>query len=235
MSFVLSALALLPAVAQQGPEQELANGRWKTMSTAQLAAKLLPPELAKTATAHKASPPITMDGPPTQVVFYSRAYETPDGFCERKRYHVSVGGGSPIAQGTNIRFGACPPSPRTELANINPPTNVAEAKAALRWLLEAVASARGSQPLSFDVNCVAEVEPDLCAEGGRAALAKLPVGNTFIIGGWFNCQPSAMHFSIRQEELPPGAISGLVWTIALVQENGARPRLDMRWIVPPPF
>jgi hypothetical protein len=234
-AFIFSVLALFEGGAPSSVALELSDGRWKTMTTRQLAAKLLPRQLARSVVAHEASRPITEDAPPTQVVFYSRPYATPDGFCERRRYHVSIASDSPMVHGTDVRLGSCPTSPRAEFAHLQPQTNVAEAKAALRWLSQASAAARAPRPLDFDLDCVAETEPNLCADGARAALARLPVENTFIVGGSFNCRPGKTDFTARQTELPPGSNGSVVWDIQLVRSEGARPRLSMKWMIPPPF
>jgi hypothetical protein len=108
-------------------------------------------------------------------------------------------------------------------------------KAALRWLATASTLARGNKPLPFEIDCMAEVEPERCAGGGRAGLAGLPAENTFIVDGAFNCQPGETRFAVRQAQLRPGIAVTPVWDVRLVQGGKQRPRLQMTWAVPPPF
>ena len=217
------------------PVATLAQGRWKAMNTPELAAMLLPPNLAARMVTHRVIAPVTADGPPIAVVFYRRPNQAPDGFCDRKLYYAPVSESDRTVRETSeTRFGACPTSPGGEFAHLQPDTRGAEAKGALRWLAEASVAARGGEPLAFDVDCVARARPNLCKRGARAALAALPAENTFIIGGLFNCKPWDMHFTVRQDELAPGIVSGPVWDARLVRLKGKRPRLKLRWIYPPP-
>lgn len=234
MMLVLSALGLVQAEAAAPHAEALANGRWKTMSTNQLAAKLLPPELARTVVAHKAEPLLGEGSPLFSVTFYGKPRPTLDGFCERPLYKVYANPESQGGQGSQVRLGGCPQTRDAEFAGLDP-ARPAEMKAALRWLANASRLARGSQPLPFEIECVAEVEPERCAKGGRAALAELPAENTFIVSGTFNCQPGETRFAVRQAPLPPGIVLTPVWDIRLVHAGKQRPRLQMKWAVPPPF
>lgn len=231
MAVVLSALALLQAQAAPPAAADLANRHWQTMSTAQLAARLLPAELARSVVGHKADPPITADGPPTAITFVGKPRPSLDGFCERRSYHVPVSAGSAMVQGTDLRLGACPDAPDAEFAHVNPQATIAESKGALRWLFNARTAARGTEALPFEVACTAEASPDLCAGNARAALADLPVENAFIVDGRFHCQPGESEFAIRQSP----AVASPVWRVRLVRADKQPPRLQLTWTVPPPF
>ena len=235
MTFVLSAMALLQAQAAPAGDA-LANGRWQTMTTRQLAARLLPPKLANTVVAHKAQPLMGADGPLFAATFFGRPRASLDGFCERRWYPAHVNSESPLAQGIAVRLGACPAAGDAEFAHLNPETQAAEAKAALRWLADASEQAKGSGPLPFQVECVAQAEPERCAGGGRTALAKLPAVNVFLADGAFTCQPGEIRLAVRQVPLPPGIVASAIWSVRLVRAaKHQRPRVQMTWAMPAPF
>src|SRR5947209_9538981 len=145
MMFVLAAAAVLQAASPH------AAADLRTMSTEELAARLLPPRIARRVVEHEFASP-------ARVRFTTRTYPMPDGFCERDIYQVSTASHSSIAQSADIRRGECPASGASGFAHVkpNPKLHVAQAKAAVRWLEGAIDAARGDQPLAFDVDCVAE-------------------------------------------------------------------------------
>lgn len=224
--FVLGALALLQAVSPPAVADQLSNGRWKNMSTWELAGLLLPRRIARRVSEHEISPPATSDGPPTEVTFHTAPYAMPDGFCERDSYRVSISPDLPMAQTAEIRLGTCPRSAGEQLAKIDPQLHPAQAQAAVRWLGEAIADARSRKPLPFDIDCVAEGQPGLCAGGGRTALSRLAPVSVFAIAGAFNCKTADASFSLRQQ---PGRG---VWNLR-VEGGPVRPHLTMTWTAAP--
>ena len=224
--FVLGALALLQAASPPAVADQLSNGRWKNMSTWELAGLLLPRRIARRVSEHEISPPATSDGPPSQVTFHTAAYAMPDGFCERDSYRVSIAPDLPMTQSAEIRLGRCPRSAGEQLAKIDPQLHPAQAQAAIRWLAEAIADARSRKPLPFDIDCVAERQPSVCARGGRTALSRFAPGSVFAIGGVFNCKGADASFSLRQQPARG------VWNLR-VESGTARPRLTMTWTAAP--
>ncbi|HEX5237750.1 MAG TPA: hypothetical protein VFW39_04715 [Sphingomicrobium sp.] len=226
MMFVLGALALLQAASPPAVADQLSNGRWKNMSTWELAGLLLPRRIARRVSEHEITPPATSDGPPTEVTFHTAPYAMPDGFCERDSYRVSIGPDLPMAQTAEIRFGHCPRSAGEQLAKVDPQLHPAQAQAAVRWLGEAITDARSRKPLPFDIDCVAEGQPGLCAGGGRTALSRLAPGSLFAIAGVFSCKTADARFSLRQQ---PGRG---VWNLR-VEGGPVRPHLTMTWTAAP--
>jgi hypothetical protein len=213
--FVLTALAML----QAAPPPAAAD--WKAMSTQELAARLLPPELAKVAREHEFSPRTTTNGQPAEVTFYTKVYQMPDGFCERDVYHVPVGAKAAMMQDADMRLGDCLPVRTDGLARVDlgPSLQVAQAKAAMRWLANAITAARTDQALDFDVSCVAKGRPGRCSGGARAALAGLSAENILTMAGAFTCRTSETRFTLRSDA---GA-----WDVRLARGK-ARPRLTLR-------
>ena len=89
MSLTLAALFAV----QSYWEDPNPTGRWAA-PTRELAAELLPPAWAADAVSHVVSRGILENGPPSSVRFEGRPFETGDGFCARKSYHVSILGGT---------------------------------------------------------------------------------------------------------------------------------------------
>ena len=129
----------------------------------------------------------------------------------------------------DIRRGACPAEGAAGIAHVNPnpQLHVAQAKMAIRWLESAIAAAGGDQPLSFDVDCVSDAQPNLCATR-RPALARLAVDNASIVDGAFTCRASETRFTLRQDAAAPAADPAPEWHLQLAR-GAARPRLTMRW------
>ncbi|HEY6048730.1 MAG TPA: hypothetical protein VIV07_06760 [Sphingomicrobium sp.] len=217
MMLVLAAAALL----QAAPVHAAAD--WRAMSTEELAARLLPRRIARRVVEHEFTSP-------TRVTFITRTYPMPDGFCERDIYQVSTASRSVVGQSADIRRGDCPAAGAAGFAHVNPnpKLHVAQAKAAVRWLEGAIDAARGAQPLTFDVDCVANVQPDACTGGARAALAKLAVENAQSVSGAFTCRTSVTSFALRQDSTAAGPL----WNVRLARGE-ARPRLTLTWTPPP--
>lgn len=232
--FVLTAMAFLQTASPAAAGAEASNEPLSAMSTQELAAKLLPPRVARRVAEHKFSAPGASNRVPAQVTFYTRPYPMPDGFCERDIYQVSTAAHSRVVQSADIRRGECPPAGAAGFAHVtpNPNLHVAQAKAAVRWLESAIAAARSDQALSFDVDCVAEPQPSLCAGGARAALAKLAVESAVTVEGAFTCRTSVTSFALRQESLGPGMDPGPVWHVRLARGT-ARPRVTLRGTAAP--
>ena len=66
-------------------------------------------------------------------------------------------------------------------------------------------SAQGATALSFDVDCVSDAQPNLCADGARPALARLAVDNASIVDGAFTCRASETRFALVQDAAAPAA------------------------------
>ena len=214
--FVLTALTILATASSAAVPST--SDRWRALSTYELAAKLLPRRVARRVVAHE----FTSD---SEVMFTTRTAPMPDGFCERDQFHVPVAAPSRMKQSADIYRGDCPAEGIAGFVHVTPNAqlHVAQAKLAIRWLEGAIAAARATQPLSFDVECVADAQPSLCSDG-RAALAGLSVQNLAMVGGAFTCKPGEARFALRPEA---GATSGPVWDVE-VSRGTARPRLTMR-------
>jgi hypothetical protein len=207
---VLTALALLAS-------STASDDRLRAMSTQELAAKLLPPRMARRARTHEFSSP-------GRVTFYSRIYPMPDGFCERDHYDVATRPRSKVTQSSDIYRGDCPAEGVAGFVHVtpNPRLHVAQAKLAIRWLEGAIAAARARMPLPFDVDCVATAQPSLCSDA-RAALAGLSVQNVEAVEGAFTCKPGEARFALRQDPAAPGPL----WHVQVDRGEG-RPHLTMR-------
>jgi hypothetical protein len=219
--FMLAALAFLQAASPPAVST--------AMSTPELAAGLLPPPLASRVVRHEISPAET-NGAPARVRFYTRYRSMPDGFCERDLYDVATTPNSPIVESADIRLGRCPRAgvPSFTRVNSNANLHVAQGKAALRWLGDAIDSARTREPLAFDVSCAADAQPRLCADGGRKALASVAIADVASVDGAFTCRTSETSFALRHRALGAGKTSG-AWDVRLARGT-KRPRLTLTWV-----
>lgn len=234
MSF--SAGALLMAAAQGSPWDDPApKGRWAG-STAKLASELLPAEMAKDAVSHVVSRGIFEGAPPSSVRFEGRASPTSDGFCSRKAYYVSIsykpetGVGEPqtVVTGSKLRLGDCPKDNEAIFASLNS-SPLAGAKMALSWIAWAQRVARNKAPLPFRITCQTETGPDRCADGGREALANLPLEKTYIIEQRRTAQP--LRWDLAVTETDPGQ---LLWDVKFDATPG-KSAIDLVWKIPAPF
>lgn len=225
MIFMLAALALLQAASAPAVSQDTSSEGLSAMSTPELATRLLPPPLAARVVRHEISRPETSGGASAQVRFYTRPRSMPDGFCERDLYDISTTPNSPVIERADIRLGRCPRAgaPSFARVNANEQLHVAQGKAALRWLGDAIDSARTRKPLAFDISCVADAQPSLCADGGRKALASLPIADVASVDGAFTCRTSETRFTLRR--------SSGAWDVRLARGT-ARPHLTLTWVEP---
>ena len=204
---------------------------WRSETTAQLAAKLLPPEVAREAVSHRVAPPIFAGQPPFSVVFYTAAKPLSDGFCQRRTYYVASPAETPnVLRGDQIRIGGCPAGPDPLLASVQPGTSTEKAKQSLTWLQWAQGVARGRRPLPFELECTSPLKPDPCAEGARATLARLPLQGTFIVGKMPVYQGGAWQFAITPTR-PPSTY----WDVQVKTDASQKTHVRMTWDVPPPF
>lgn len=230
--FMLAALASLQAASAPAVSQEPSSEGASAMSTPELAARLLPPPLASRVVRHEISPPETNGVATTQVRFYTRHRSMPDGFCERDLYEVSTAPNSPVIESADIRLGRCPRAgtPSFTRVNANANLHVAQGKAALRWLGDAIDSARTGEPLAFDISCMADAQPSLCADGGRKALASVAIADVARVDGAFTCRTSETSFALRHHAMRAGKATG-AWDVRLARGT-TRPRLTLTWIQP---
>ncbi|HYX45784.1 MAG TPA: hypothetical protein VE820_03015, partial [Sphingomicrobium sp.] len=76
-----------------------------------------------------------------------------------------------------------------------------------------------------DVSCMSEGQPDMCANGGRRAVARLAIADLSSVDGAFTCQTSETEFASRKRAASDS------WEVRLAR-GARRPRLTVR-IMPP--
>lgn len=231
----LSAGMLLMAAAQGSPWDDPApTGRWAG-STQELAAYLLPPEMAADAVSHRVHNSMVQGGIPYLVQFAGRTKSSGLGFCERYGYSVFLnnmdkGSADREAprQNTELRLGNCPTDRDAIFANLNA-SDPSESKMALRWTAWAQRAARSKAPLPFRLSCKTETGPDRCANGGRTALAALPLEKTMVVMPVRRAP--AHHWSLSVTESQP---SQLYWDVTINATPG-KAAVDLVWKIPAPF
>lgn len=231
----ISAGLLLLAAAQGSPWVDPApTGRWAG-STKELAAYLLPPEMAADVVSHTVDHPIFEGGLPYLVRFAGRSRPSGRGLCERYGYNVFIGGEDkghadrrPPMRSTKIRLGDCPIATDAIFADINPDDG-AGARLAFGWIDWARREASSSRPLPFKIACRSETDEDRCADGGRKALAELPIDKTY--GARRKAAAPAHHWEFWVTETEPGQ---KLWDVKIDATPG-KASIDLVWLIPPPF
>ena len=209
------------------------QGRWAA-STSQLATEMLPPEMARDVVSHVVTRSIVQGGDPFSVEFLGRSKPTGDGFCQRFHYYVSVseflrqGGRVEPMRSEQIRLGDCPRGDDAIFANLNS-SDVAQAKQALRWVAWAQKRSRSEGQLPLRLSCTTEIGADRCADGGRKALADLPLNKVYIVMP--QSQAPAHQWKLVVTETEPGQ---LLWDVAIDATPG-RSSIDLVWKAPAPF
>lgn len=242
------AALLLPAMLAGNA---MADGARTTSITAQdvrqldtraLAARLLPPELAGHAQWHElleyGVPP--SDPPRLRGVRFRLPVQPVDGVCGRPEYFVGLSPG----EGDSLH--ATHPSQRTVLAlgpqcDAIPPEAYAQlqmrldprmAADALRWLARLRGLAAGGGPLP-DVSCSSEIpDMDACAPGVVAILTGLPLERIHAF------QPTRPEQGVELSVMPNGPGRGrehAFWNVRLLSDPATRYRVQLKWMVPPPF
>lgn len=229
----ISAGLLLAAAAQGSPWDDPApTGRWSG-STAKLASELLPPEMAAAAVSHEVHRGIFEGGPPYMVSFAGKTRTSSGGFCERYRYNVYISTIGEVKEGSphrrpELRLGDCRDTEKAVFTNINA-DDEAGTKLALHWIEWARAQARSSRTLPFKLSCRSETEEKRCGDGGRKALADLPIEKIF--GARRTTGAPAHHWEIWVTETEPGQ---KLWDVA-VDATPGRSSIDLVWKIPAPF
>ncbi len=231
----LSAGLLLVAAAQGSPWDDPApTGRWAG-STQELAAYLLPPEMAADAVGHRVQTFMVPGDIPYLVQFAGHARPSGQGFCERYGYNVYLNNmdkgfadREAPRQNVELRLGSCPIDRDAIFANLNS-SDPSEAKMALRWAAWAQRAARSKAPLPFRLSCKTETGPDRCADGGRAALAALPLEKTMVVMP--ERRAPAHHWSLSVTETQP---SQLYWDVK-IDATPEKAAVDLIWKIPAPF
>ena len=217
------------------------TGRWAA-STPQLAAELLPPELAADAVSHYISRDLHLlskaigeGSPPFAVRFDGRARRSNDGFCARKTYYVSdfretVDGGVVATNryvGDKVRIGGC----EGKFAYLNPGASLEDGKRVLRWLEWAVRTAKSRKPLPFKVSCSDEMpyDDDRCASGARGALAALPLDKVTIMTNKFDARGHRWTVSVADAR-----VGDTYWEVKVDGTPNAS-SIDLTWRIPPVF
>ena len=223
MLVALGALMLSPAVwTDPAPKDRLAA------PTAQLAAELLPPEMARDVVAHRVTKIVMLPSEPVSVSFDGRGRSTGDGFCVRKAYHVMIGASGkpePVQVFDQIRMGGC----EGEFAHTNRTASVDQAKQTLRWMAWARDQAAGVAPLPFAVDCKDEtLAKDRCTSGARHVLMMLPIEKTFIM----EKDPARPH--VWRLSVPESGPGQLFWDVA-VDGTPGKARIALAWQLPAPF
>ena len=234
-STMVAALAWVTTAALgAGPQQApLSAQALQTMPAQQVAARLLPTELAAGVVAHRVR---SGSGGALDTVELLRPPERVGrGVCRRYGYYLS---GSDLiagrATGTPTRFTevalapACPSTAEASYARVQPAAVEPGAIAALEILADLRARARRTKKVPVKVDCRSELPTNPCKVKDAALLRVLPLERAFLI------EPLAPDPGWRIALMPSGPGQPFFDT-SLVQAPGKRMRLMVTWKAPAPF
>ncbi len=224
--FCAAVLGASAAAAQPGG---LSDEALKTLGTAELARRLLPPESAARAVSHTVHERRHPNG--AFVEFFSAPLPQPDGTCRRQRYFVTIdnsGQGSASAPTMQVVLAPqCRLAAGAFFAHLQPPHDWEAALAALLRLKVAQDAARAAAPLPFALTCRSEVQPSRCGEGARAVLAALPLDRVYIV--------APDHGQGRSLSVMPSGAGQTYWRVRIDAPARVPERIELSWEVPAPF
>lgn len=239
---LIGRLLLLPAAFLS-----LANGSGAlTMAelergdAAQIAARLLPPEMAEKVVNREILDPYLAKGPPAGVRFLSRAEAVGAHLCARRIYHVALhlaadGDGAPIADSLEA---ASAPVEQVQIAYAErcdatlryaavQAATLADAAALLQSLAALQATAKAGQVPSAGISCRSDISQTACAPSPVSVLARLPLDAASIVEG-----RGGSSWRVVITDLPPGSP---VWEVALDGPADALQTVALHRSVPAPF
>jgi len=235
---------LLPPAAFMG----LANGsgaltmaELERSDAAQIAARLLPPEMAQKVVSREILDPYLAKGPPAGVRFLSRAEAVGAHLCARRVYHVALhlaadSDGAPLADSleaasapveqVQIAYAAHCETPDLRYAAVQSAT-LADAAALLTSLAALQAMAKAGQAPAARIGCRSDISETACAPDPASVLARLPLDAVSIVEG-----RGASSWRVAITDLPPGSP---VWEIALDGPAEAPQAVALHRSAPAPF
>lgn len=225
-----AASAALGAGLQQAPSSAQAL---RTMPTRQVAARLLPSELAAGVVTHRVRD--GSGGVPDAVELLRAPERVGRGVCRRHGYYLS---GSDLIAGretgmptrfTEIALAAvCPSTPDASYARVQPAAVEPGAIAALEILADLRVRARRTGKAPVKLDCRSELLANPCKAKDAALLRDLPLERAFLI------EPLAPDPGWRFALMPKGPGQPFFDT-ALVQPPGKRMRVAVTWKAPALF
>lgn len=165
------------------------------LSTAQLAAALLPPDRAEGVRSHKLVSGLFPGGNYTAVEFISVPWKIAANFCATSRYFVSLRPASGTSESSlttdspaisaNVLMSnqialASDCATARNYAHLNS-GDLTTGMELLNYLAELREKARKSAEISVKVDCATDLADDYCKEGAIARLANLPIEQVSII------------------------------------------------------
>lgn len=225
-----AAPAALGAGLQQAPSSAQAL---QTRPTRQLAARLLPGELAAGVVAHRvrAGP----GGAPDAVELLRAPERVGRGVCRRYGYYVSGsdliagrGTGMPTRFAEIALAAVCPSTAEASYARVQPAAVEPGAIAALEIVADLRARARRTGKTPVKLDCRSELSANPCKAKDAALLRDLPLERAFLI------EPLAPDPGWRFALMPTGPGQPYFDT-SLIQAPGKRMRLALTWKAPVSF
>jgi hypothetical protein len=208
----------------------------RSMPTAELAARILPPEIAARVVAHETR---ESEGGGSYGVRFYAAPETAGGAICRRRTFYAVSSdfnvrGAEVQRafpGVKIALAKdCTKIPLAGFASVQPETLEEGAVKALTWLADMQQRARRAGKLPVQVRCRSEQATNPCTAGALAVFAGLPLDKTYIIDKRKDAgDTERWQFSV----MPTGP--GQLFFTTMLTGSADKPEIELTWDAPAPF
>lgn len=217
-----------------------------TMTSRELALRLLPGAIARTIDAHEVYPPIFPGGPLGVIRLYARAERATPTVCRRRSHYVaftpvaglnagtsrqdapSIAGS--VTPGVLIALAAnCARNLPDNFARVQPASQEQGAIAVLERLAFLQSRARRARQPRVGLLCRDAMATDACNRGATSVLARLPLQKVHIIDRGFEPTDKQWRLSI----MPTGP--GQLYWETVLDADPASPGVTMTWKAPAPF
>jgi len=231
------------ATADSAHTTRIAADDVRRLDTRALAMRLLPPEPASHAVSHEVLEYSVFRSQPARIqgVGFRLPASHVDGVCAQLEAFVGLdpveGDDSFLARHpsrrTYMALGAqCEAIPQERYAHLQMRLDPKVAAEALRWLARLRSSAAMGEPLP-EVSCASEVsDMDACSPGVATILASLPLERIHTI------TPTRPEEGLQLSVMPNGPGPGrghAFWNVRLLFDPATRYRVQLQWMIPPPF
>lgn len=208
----------------------------RSMPTAELAARVLPPEIAARVVAHETGE--NWGGGSYGVRFYAAPEAVGGTICRRRTFYAvssdfNVRGAEARRAFPGVKIALakdCAKVPLAGFASVQPETLEEGAVKALDWLAATQQRARREGKLPVPVRCRSEQAADPCTAGALAVFSRLPLDKTYIIDKAKDAGGTARwQFAV----MPDGP--GQLFYQTTLTGSPKKPEIELVWDAPAPF
>ena len=241
-AWICSGLAMLGGNAYADAPKPLRVQDLKTLSTAELAATMLPPDMAQRMVRHVVDAPILPVFGTPGVRFFDQGRKAGGHLCRKEEIYVSLEAKlerdparlaqqivavSQTMPGDQIAWSRHCESPDQTYAYINYPVQFEEAAQLLSAFARWQTAAGRADLAGTHISCHSEGDTSVCAGAPERVLAYIPLGELFVI--------SRSSGQVPGWNLATTYTGGPIWMILITGDLAHPQGIDLHWGAPPPF